>query len=112
MGISLSVCFAKNVITVPILETLNYALGVFSVCSNLVGLKKTKYPGKFQMSVLRYLLVGSSFVHFYIFVICFISTSTCIYLCSTFKRNFVAQSASQKLLLRIKNLNTETYIHT
>ncbi len=66
MGISLSVCFAKNVITVPILETLNYALGVFSVCSNLVGLKKTKYPGKFQMSILRYLLVGSSFVHFYI----------------------------------------------
>ncbi len=33
-------CVAKNVITVPILETLNYALDVFSVCSNLLGLKK------------------------------------------------------------------------
>lgn len=35
-------CVAKNVITVPILETLNYALDVFSVCSNLLGLERNK----------------------------------------------------------------------
>lgn len=34
-------CVARNVITVPILETLNYALNVFSVCTNLLG---WKYP--------------------------------------------------------------------
>lgn len=35
-------CVAQNVITAPILETLNYALDVFSVCSNLLGWKKPK----------------------------------------------------------------------